>query len=234
VRGDAPGRDGPLSHRLRFPDAVPHLPTLTTLSAMNAGQRASREYGPVMANSSGGPERVRSWEPMDGGGLASLRRLVEAATRVEGDARTRLETIGVDELGELVVWAWVFDDTCAHVLMVDHHMFDLWVAPGGRAARGEDPLVAVARELFEETGLTSVPVSNAPALVDAIDRVSPDGRTVTTFGAAFVFQADRTAVLSPEDGQPARWWPIAQPPERRREHLWDRMVEHLAGDADKT
>lgn len=53
---------------------------------------------------------------------------------------------------------------------------------------------------------------------------------VTTFGAAFVFPGDRTDVLRSEDGQPARWWPLSEPPQRRREQLWDRMVEHLALD----
>jgi 8-oxo-dGTP pyrophosphatase MutT (NUDIX family) len=166
---------------------------------------------------------------MDAGVLPRLRRLAAAATRVEGDALARLGTIGDDDLGELVVWAWVFDADRTHVLMVDHHLFGLWVHPGGRAAPGEDPLTAATRELHEETGTTAVPVSTSPALVDAIDRVGPDGRSVTTFGAAFVFQGDRTDVLSPEDGQPARWWPLARPPQRRREHLWDWMVEHLDG-----
>ena len=168
---------------------------------------------------------------MDAGVLPGLRRLAAAATRVEGDALVRLATIGDDDLGELVVWAWVFDANRTHVLMVDHHLFDLWVHPGGRAAPGEDPLAAAARELLEETGTTAVPISTSPALVDAIDRVAPDGRRVTTFGAAFVFQGDRDDVLSPEEGQPARWWPVARPPQRRREHLWDRMVEHLAIDS---
>ncbi len=165
---------------------------------------------------------------MDVGDLPGLRRLAQAATRVEGDALARLETVTAEDLGELVVWAWVFDDDRTHVLMVDHHRFELWVTPGGRADRGEDPLAAAARELFEETGTTGVPVSTFPALVDAIDRVGPDGRPVTTFGAAFVFRADRNDELRPEDGQPARWWPLAQPPDRRREHLWEWMAEHLA------
>ncbi len=183
-----------------------------------------------MANTSGGAEQVRRWEPMDGRSLPRLRLLAEAATRVEGDALARLETISDGDLGELVVWAWVFDADRTHVLMVDHHLFDLWVHPGGRAEPGEDPLATAARELLEETGTTGIPVSTSPALVDAIDRVSPDGRPVTTFGVAFVFQGDRADVLSPEEGQPARWWPLVEPPQRRREHLWARMVEHFALD----
>jgi 8-oxo-dGTP pyrophosphatase MutT (NUDIX family) len=185
-----------------------------------------------MADSSGDAEYVRSWEPMDGSGLPGLRLLARAAARVEGDALARLDAIGDDDLGELIVWAWVFDADRTHVLMVDHHLFDVWVHPGGRAAPGEDPLAAAARELLEETGTTGVPTSSSPALVDAIDRVSPAGRPVTTFGAAFVFEGDRNHPLSPEDGQPARWWPLARPPDRRREHLWDRMVEHLAQRGD--
>jgi 8-oxo-dGTP pyrophosphatase MutT (NUDIX family) len=187
------------------------------------------EYRRAMADSSADSERVRGWEPMDAGALPRLRVLARAATRIEGEALARLGTISGDDLGELVVWAWVFDADRTHVLMVDHHLFDVWVHPGGRAAPGEDPLAAAARELLEETGTTGVPVSTSPALVDAIDRVSPDGRPVTTFGAAFVFRADRSDPLSAEDGQPARWWPISRPPHRRREHLWDRMVEHLDG-----
>jgi 8-oxo-dGTP pyrophosphatase MutT (NUDIX family) len=164
--------------------------------------------------------------------LAALRLLAKTATRIEGDALARLDTIGADELGELVVWAWVFDEDRTQVLLVDHHLFDMWVTPGGRAGRGEDPIAAVTRELLEETGLTGAPLTTSPALVDAIDRLDPDGRPVTTFGAAFVFHAEPTAPLSPEDGQPAQWWSLADPPRRRRAHLWDRVVAQSLTPAD--
>ena len=164
---------------------------------------------------------------MGGGDLATLRLLAEAATRIEGDALERLDVVGVDDLGQLVAWAWVIDADRSHVLLIDHHRWNMWMAPGGRVGSGEDPLGAAARELFEETGATGVPVTTTPAFVDAIDGVSPAGRTVTTFGVAFVFQADRDATLSPEAGQPASWWPLAEPPERRNLHHWEWMVEHL-------
>ena len=52
---------------------------------------------------------------------------------------------------------------------------------------------------------------------------------MTTFGMAFAFQTDRDAALSPEAGQPARWWPLDDPPERRSRHLWQWMFEYLTG-----
>lgn len=164
---------------------------------------------------------------MGGGDLARLRLLADAAARIEGDALARLEAVTVDDLGELVVWAWVLDTDRTHVLMIDHHRWGVWMAPGGRVEPGEDPLEAAARELFEETGAIGVPDTTTPALVDAIERVDPDGQPVTTFGVAFVFQADRSNALSPEAGQPARWWPLDDPPERRSPHLWQWMFDYL-------
>lgn len=172
-----------------------------------------------------------SWEPIGLADLAGLRLLANAAERVECDALSRLAAVGDDELGELVAWAWVLDADRTHVLMVDHRRWGVWMAPGGRTGPGEDPLGAATRELFEETGATGVPITTTPALVDAIAGAGPDGRPATTFGVAFVFQADRDAALSPEAGQPARWWPLAAPPERRNQHLWEWMFEHLTRTA---
>ena len=43
--------------------------------------------------------------------LCQLRLLADTATRVEGDALARLESVGGDDLGELVVWVWVVEWT---------------------------------------------------------------------------------------------------------------------------
>lgn len=58
---------------------------------------------------------------------------------------------------------WVFDESLAHVLLVNHR-WQGWVAPGGKsrsrgeAARGGPP------ELFEETGVRAEPLP-VPAAV---------------------------------------------------------------------
>ena len=70
---------------------------------------------------SGGHSHGHSWEPMDIGDLVGLRLLAATATRTEGDALAHLEGVGDDDLGELVVWAWVLDADRTHVLMIDHH-----------------------------------------------------------------------------------------------------------------
>lgn len=174
------------------------------------------------------PARTRSWEPIGDAELAGLRRLALAATRVEDRALERLDAAGSGDVGELVVWAWVVDADRTHALLVDHHRFGVWMPPGGRSGPGEDPLAAASRELFEETGVTGVSTMPSPAVIDAVAGTSPDGRPVTTFGLAFTFHADLDAPLSPETGQPARWWPLTQPPERRHLRMWEWMVEHLA------
>jgi 8-oxo-dGTP pyrophosphatase MutT (NUDIX family) len=50
----------------------------------------------------------------------------------------------------------VFDDE-GGVLLVEHGDTGHWVAPGGSIEPGETPADAAARELWEETGLESVP-----------------------------------------------------------------------------
>jgi 8-oxo-dGTP diphosphatase len=175
-----------------------------------------------------GPDRIRSWEPIGDGDLAGLRRLAVAAARVEDDALARLDAAGAGDVGELVVWAWVVDADRRHTLLVDHHRFGVWMAPGGRSEAGEDPLAAASRELLEETGVTGVSTMPSPALIDAVTGSTPEGRPVTTFGLAFTFHADLDAPLSPEAGQPARWWPLTDPPERRHLRMWEWMVEHFA------
>ena len=53
----------------------------------------------------------------------------------------------------IAVEGWVFDPSFARVVLV-HHRWRGWVAPGGAAEPGELPHTAAMRELREETGPT--------------------------------------------------------------------------------
>jgi 8-oxo-dGTP pyrophosphatase MutT (NUDIX family) len=66
------------------------------------------------------------------------------------------ERIGSELLLLPSVTCLVFDDE-GRVLLVEHGDTGQWVAPGGSIDPGEIPADAAARELWEETGLESVP-----------------------------------------------------------------------------
>jgi ADP-ribose pyrophosphatase YjhB (NUDIX family) len=180
--------------------------------------------------SDGGGTRSHDWEPIGRSDIDLLARLVTAETVLEGGVGEILRMDGAADvaLGELVAWAWVVDDDRSHVLLVDHRRRGVWMPPGGRAARGEYPAAASARELFEETGVRGALVHQHPVLVDAVASTAPDGTAVMTLGVAFLFAADRSLPLTPETGQAAAWWPLAAAPQRRAEHHWRRVTRELA------
>jgi len=169
----------------------------------------------------------RSWEPATFASLLALRELIVPTTAIEDDAASRLASVDpAGPFGELITWAWVFDADRMSVLLVDHDVPRGWMSPGGRAQPGEHPRDAAARELLEETGLRAVPAHDA-ALVDAVEDVAEDGSALTTFGVAFVFEADPAVPLVPEEGQDVAWFPINAPPERVNMRHWARMLRHL-------
>ena len=166
-----------------------------------------------------------TWEPVGEADLKALSELIATATVLEHAPHEVLtgRPPGAP-VGEIVVWAWTFSPDRRHVLLVDHPRFGCWLPPAGRVRPGEHPHDAVARELFEETGLVGRLVSPAPALADVVTSRSPSGELAPTFGLAFVVEASPEEPLVPEPAQPAAWWPVDSPPERCDERHWARIM----------
>ncbi len=60
----------------------------------------------------------------------------------------------------LVVTGYVLDPTGRRVLLLFHRKLQRWLPPGGHVEASEDPLRALVREVWEETGLLVRPLSD--------------------------------------------------------------------------
>lgn len=105
----------------------------------------------------------------------------------------------------LAAEVWVFDEACAQVLLV-RHRWRGWVPPGGKAETGETPREAASRELHEETGLRPDLLPDPAAVT--VRSYHPD--YPVTVGFSYATVVDRDVPLAAEDGQPARWTPLAE------------------------
>jgi 8-oxo-dGTP pyrophosphatase MutT (NUDIX family) len=61
--------------------------------------------------------------------------------------------------GHITASAWVLDESSTQVLLIHHRKLDRWLQPGGHADGEANTLAVAQREVLEETGLETEPIS---------------------------------------------------------------------------
>ncbi|MFD9004273.1 NUDIX hydrolase [Streptomyces sp. NPDC059582] len=159
--------------------------------------------------------------------LPDLAAAAQAAHRDPYGARDLLTTSahgapGPD--GDVIVAGWVYSHDLRHTLLVAHPRFG-WLSPGGRLEDGESPLQGACREVAEETGLRL-----RPLLPDPVAVLGNRERTERRYGLAYAFAADPAGPLTPETGQPAAWFTLADMPPCPAFPLDHEVLAHTARD----
>ncbi|MFO7608981.1 MAG: NUDIX hydrolase [Candidatus Krumholzibacteriia bacterium] len=101
-----------------------------------------------------------------------------------------------------------------------------WALPGGFVDYGEDPDLAVGRELAEETGLEGLPFRQFRAFGQP--GRDPRGHTVSIVYVAVII-GDRPAVTGGDDAAAAAWHPLDGLPDLAFDHgaIVARVIENL-------
>jgi 8-oxo-dGTP diphosphatase len=112
-----------------------------------------------------------------------------------------------------------------HILLIERGgepFAGSWALPGGFVDYGEDPDVAVTRELAEETGLRDLPLRQFHTF-GGPDR-DPRGHTVSVIYVAELV-GDLPPVAGGDDAARARWFPVDELPPLAFDH--DRVLARL-------
>lgn len=85
---------------------------------------------------------------------------------------------------------------------------DLWSYPGGKIGEGESPMVAAARELFEETGIQAPPGSLELVHEGVCQNRDPSDTAYWVY--FFKVSDEQICIPKPMDGEPPFQWMTPQ------------------------
>ena len=115
--------------------------------------------------------------------------------------------------GHVTASAFVVDAGRRRLLLIHHAKLGEWLQPGGHIDPGEDVLTAAIREVYEETGVVGIPISEGIFDVDvhAIP-ASGDRPAHTHYDVRFLLEAANEDLAPSDEVLGARWVPIADIP----------------------
>ena len=147
---------------------------------------------------------IQAHTPGDESEADSLRRIADLAATV-GAPFSRDNYVP----GHLTASAIVLDPKREYAVLIFHTKLNRWLQPGGHFEPGEnDPSVAAAREVLEETGLAARWPGPEPILLDVDVHQIPARKTEPAhfhFDLRMLLIADRNEMQAGEGTSDARW-----------------------------
>lgn len=129
--------------------------------------------------------------------------------------------------GHITASAWVVDAASESVLLIHHRKLGRWLQPGGHADGDADTLAVAQREVWEETGLETEPISATIFDID-IHTIPARGSEPTHlhYDLRYLLRPRAGSLLLPnEEVHAAEWVPLREVGQRSTERSILRMVE---------
>ena len=120
-----------------------------------------------------------------------------------------------NEMAHLTASSWVVNPARTKVLMAYHNIYDSWAWLGGHADGMEDLLAVAQKEVLEESGVRTTPVSSDIFSVEilGVNGHVKRGRYVSThlhLNVTYLLQAeeDQALHIKPDENSGVRWFAL--------------------------
>ena len=112
---------------------------------------------------------------------------------------------------------FILNQTADKALMVHHHITNKWQWPGGHADGNGNLLDVAIKEVYEETGIDVIPLSNEIASIDIFAPAGHVKRGVYVnchlhLSVAYILIADENErlIVKPDENSAVKWLPIEE------------------------